>query len=118
MKVKFAKTAGFCMGVRRAMEMVLTEANRGNDRLFTFGPLIHNNQVLNLLASKGVQPVDDLDGLQTGRIVIRAHGIPPQKRQALRETERQGSKSLMPHAPKLPASRQLSATIPKKAIQQ
>ncbi len=86
MKVKFAKTAGFCMGVRRAMEMVLAEANRGDDPLFTFGPLIHNNQVLNLLASKGVQPVDDLDGLQTGRIVIRAHGIPPQKRQALRET--------------------------------
>ena len=86
MKVKFAKTAGFCMGVRRAMEMVLAEANRGDGPLFTFGPLIHNNQVLNLLASKGVQPVDDLDGLQTGRIVIRAHGIPPQKRQALRET--------------------------------
>ena len=86
MKVKFAKTAGFCMGVRRAMEMVLAEANRGDGPLFTFGPLIHNNQVLNLLASKGVQPVDDLDGLQTGRIVIRAHGIPPQKRLALRET--------------------------------
>jgi (E)-4-hydroxy-3-methyl-but-2-enyl pyrophosphate reductase len=86
MKVKFAKTAGFCMGVRRAMEMVLTEANRGKGPLFTFGPLIHNNQVLDLLASKGVQTVEDLDGLHTGRIVIRAHGIPPQKRQALRDT--------------------------------
>lgn len=70
MKVKFAKTAGFCMGVRRAMEMVLAEANRGDGPLFTFGPLIHNNQVLDLLASKGVQPVDDLDGLQTGGEVI------------------------------------------------
>ncbi len=103
------------MGVRRAMEMVLAEANRGDGPLFTFGPLIHNNQVLNLLASKGVQPVDDLDGLQTGRIVIRAHGILLKN---ARPSERQGSKSLMPHAPKLPASRQLSATIPKKAIQQ
>ena len=86
MKVKFAKTAGFCMGVRRAMEMVLAEANRGEGPLFTFGPLIHNNQVLDLLESKGVRSVEDLDGLETGRIVIRAHGIPPQKRQDLKDT--------------------------------
>jgi (E)-4-hydroxy-3-methyl-but-2-enyl pyrophosphate reductase len=86
MKVKFAKTAGFCMGVRRAMEMVLAEANRGEGPLFTFGPLIHNNQVLDLLESKGVRSVEDLDGLETGRIIIRAHGIPPQKRQDLKDT--------------------------------
>ena len=59
MKVKLAKTAGFCMGVRRAMGIVLTEANRGNGPLYTFGPLIHNNQVLDLLASKGVRSVDE-----------------------------------------------------------
>jgi (E)-4-hydroxy-3-methyl-but-2-enyl pyrophosphate reductase len=74
------------MGVRRAMELVLTEINRKKGPLFTFGPLIHNNQVLDLLASKGVKAIDDLKGLTNGAIVIRAHGIPPQKRQEIKDT--------------------------------
>ena len=86
MKVKLAKTAGFCMGVRRAMEIVLAEANRKNGPLYTFGPLIHNKQVLDLLSSKDVEPIMDLNNLQDGRIVIRAHGIPPQQRQDLKKT--------------------------------
>jgi (E)-4-hydroxy-3-methyl-but-2-enyl pyrophosphate reductase len=86
MKVKLAKTAGFCMGVRRAMEKVLAETHKENGLLYTFGPLIHNRLVLDLLASKGVKPVEDLHGLHSGRIVIRAHGIPPQSRQALKKT--------------------------------
>lgn len=74
------------MGVRRAMEMVLAEANNGEGPLFTFGPLIHNKQVLELLESKGVKAVEDLNSLKAGRIVIRAHGIPPQKRGELEKT--------------------------------
>jgi 4-hydroxy-3-methylbut-2-enyl diphosphate reductase len=68
------------------MEIVLAEANKRQGPLFTFGPLIHNKQVLDLLASKEVTPIEDLGKLQTGTIVIRAHGIPPQTRQAIRET--------------------------------
>ena len=74
------------MGVRRAMAIVLTEANRGNGPLYTFGPLIHNKQVLNLLSSKGVRAVDDLSVLEKGTIIIRAHGIPPQQRREIRKT--------------------------------
>lgn len=86
MKVKLARTAGFCMGVRRAMELVLTEANKDGGPLYTFGPLIHNGQVMELLQSKGVEPVEDLRGIGAGRIVIRAHGIPPERRKAIKET--------------------------------
>jgi len=87
LKVKLARTAGFCMGVRRAMEIVLAETNKRREGpLFTFGPLIHNKQVLDLLSSKGVRPVDGLDGLKKGVIVVRAHGIPPQKRKEIRNT--------------------------------
>jgi (E)-4-hydroxy-3-methyl-but-2-enyl pyrophosphate reductase len=70
------------------MQIVLAEANKGEGPLLTLGPLIHNEQVLDLLASKGVQTVKDLNGIHagTGRIVIRAHGIPPQDRQALRKS--------------------------------
>lgn len=86
MKVKLAKTAGFCMGVRRAMEMVLAEANKGKGELFTFGPLIHNTQVIDLLASKGVVSIQEPQDRKSGRIVIRAHGIPPEKRKELKNT--------------------------------
>ena len=74
------------MGVRRAMEMVMAETNKRKGPLFTLGPLIHNTQVLDLLASKGVESIENLSGLQTGEIVIRAHGIPPQMRLAIRKT--------------------------------
>lgn len=85
-KVKLARTGGFCMGVRRAMEMVLAEANKKEGPLYTLGPLIHNRQVLELLESRGVVPIEDPNGVKYGRIVIRAHGIPPQKRRAIRDS--------------------------------
>ncbi len=84
MKVRLAKTAGFCMGVRRAMEMVLTEANRGRGRILTFGPLIHNEQVMDLLASKGVSVIEDIPDQGKETVVIRAHGIEPRQREALK----------------------------------
>lgn len=86
MRVKLAKTAGFCMGVRRAMEMVLAEANRGQGPIYTFGPLIHNRQVMELLESKGVKAVEEVSGLEKGCLVIRAHGVGPEVRRALKET--------------------------------
>jgi (E)-4-hydroxy-3-methyl-but-2-enyl pyrophosphate reductase len=85
-KVKLATTAGFCMGVRRAMELVLAEANKSEVPIYTFGPLIHNIQVLDLLSQKGVHPVETLDDIFQGNVVIRAHGIPPQQRQILKES--------------------------------
>jgi len=85
-KVKLATTAGFCMGVRRAMEMVLAEANRSETPIYTFGPLIHNMQVLDLLNKKGVRTVETVDNIVHGNVVIRAHGIPPQQRRTLKES--------------------------------
>ena len=72
------------MGVHRAMDMVLTEANRGKGPIYTFGPLIHNKQVIDLLKSKGVVPVKDISGIKKGTVIIRAHGIPPLDREVLR----------------------------------
>ena len=84
MKVKLARTAGFCMGVKRAMDMVLSEALRGNGPIYTYGPLIHNRQVLQLLEQKGIYLIDDVSELKEGVLLIRAHGIPPQIREKLR----------------------------------
>jgi 4-hydroxy-3-methylbut-2-enyl diphosphate reductase len=86
LKVKLAKTAGFCMGVRRAMEMVLAEVNKGTCPLYTYGPLIHNRQVSVLLETKGVKAIDHIEGLHDGTIVIRAHGIPPAERRRIKSS--------------------------------
>jgi len=85
-KVKLAKTAGFCMGVRRAMEIALSEANKGDGKLFTYGPIIHNQQVLDLLRSKGVDVKEDINTHDRGRIIIRAHGITPTEREKIRSS--------------------------------
>ncbi|HUV59293.1 MAG TPA: 4-hydroxy-3-methylbut-2-enyl diphosphate reductase [Desulfatiglandales bacterium] len=86
MKVKLAKTAGFCMGVRRAMEIALSEANKGDGKLFTYGPIIHNQQALDLLRSKGVDVKEDINTHDKGRIIIRAHGITPAERKKIRSS--------------------------------
>jgi 4-hydroxy-3-methylbut-2-enyl diphosphate reductase len=83
LKLKLAKTAGFCMGVRRAVDMVLDAANKQQGPIYTYGPLIHNPQVLEILAEKGVTVFDDTSDAKPGSVVLRAHGVPPQAKQAL-----------------------------------
>jgi len=86
LRIKLARTAGFCMGVRRAVEIVLDVANTQEGPIYTFGPLIHNPQVLEILAEKGVSILDDPSVPGPGSVVIRAHGVPPQAKQALADS--------------------------------
>lgn len=84
MKIRLAKTAGFCMGVRRAVEMVLDVQRQSVPRpIVTYGPLIHNPQTLNLLISKGIREIRNLEEVQGGTVIIRAHGISPRERDEL-----------------------------------
>ncbi len=89
MKVRLARTAGFCMGVRRAMELALSAAHsRPAGGIRTYGPLIHNPQVLELLKEKGIEAMGRIPGpgaAAGGTVIIRAHGVPPQDKQALKE---------------------------------
>ncbi len=86
MKIRLAKTAGFCMGVRRAVEMVLDIQRQSVPTpIVTYGPLIHNPQTLKLLQSKGIGQVSDLSEVHGGTVIIRAHGISPQERKELQE---------------------------------
>lgn len=85
MHVRLAKTAGFCMGVRRAMAKVLETAAKSDGRLVTFGPLIHNAQVTQLLEERSVRVVKRPEDVEAGdEVAIRAHGVPPETREALR----------------------------------
>lgn len=83
MQVKLAKTAGFCMGVKRAMDIVL-DAVEEEKELYTYGPLIHNPQVIEMLESKNVRVIKNLDSVKSGTVVIRTHGITPAIRQEIK----------------------------------
>lgn len=85
MKVILAENAGFCMGVRRAVETTL-DMVRNNERIATFGPLIHNPQVLGLLEERGVETLNEIPGRRDGTIIIRAHGVPPESKEKLYHT--------------------------------
>jgi 4-hydroxy-3-methylbut-2-enyl diphosphate reductase len=91
MKVLVAKTAGFCGGVRRAMDAVLEASARSEGRrIQTLGPLIHNPQALELINRRGVAVVEAPEAVQTGTVVIRAHGIPLQELRSLKARQRRG----------------------------
>jgi len=79
MEVIKAKSAGFCFGVKKAMETVYQQIeNNQGKRIYTFGPLIHNEEVVKELKSKGVdvvESVEELKALKEGIVIIRSHGV-------------------------------------------
>jgi 4-hydroxy-3-methylbut-2-enyl diphosphate reductase len=83
-KIVVAKMSGFCMGVRRAVEMVLDAPERHPGPICTFGPLIHNPQVLDLLSSKRIEALRDIPEQGRGTVLIRAHGVPPDTKKRLK----------------------------------
>jgi 4-hydroxy-3-methylbut-2-enyl diphosphate reductase len=80
--VVIAKRAGFCFGVKRAVDMAF-EAAAGGSRVFTLGPIIHNPQVIEQLRLQGVEPTDTIDDDRIGTLIIRTHGIPKEASEAL-----------------------------------
>jgi len=90
MRVVVAKTAGFCMGVRKAMDSVLDAANEkgkgNNGHVYTEGPLIHNPQVLEMLEEKGINALGKDTDISKSTVVIRAHGITPERRREIEAT--------------------------------
>ncbi|MBF0378385.1 MAG: 4-hydroxy-3-methylbut-2-enyl diphosphate reductase [Desulfamplus sp.] len=98
MKITIAKTAGFCMGVRRAVDMVLDAANKTSDPICTYGPLIHNPQVLNMLEEKGIPVMHHIPEKGEGTVLIRAHGVPPDEHKSL---ENAGFKVINATCPKV-----------------
>ena len=78
MEVTLAKTAGFCFGVKRAVDKVYELADQ-EEKVYTFGPIIHNEEVVQDLENKGVHVLNSLDELAAatdGIVVIRSHGVP------------------------------------------
>ncbi len=75
MKFVIAKSAGFCFGVKKAVETV--ENNIGKfENLYTFGEIIHNPQVVENFKRQNVFPIDSVDSVNNGAVIIRSHGAP------------------------------------------
>lgn len=93
-KVIRAKSAGFCWGVERAIDIAREFAAKDNKTVFTDGPLIHNRQMMEKLESEGIHEVGDYQSkselhlnsteTQNAIMVVRAHGISPERRHYLK----------------------------------
>ena len=94
MKVIRAKSAGFCWGVERAIQVAREESDGGRKTVFTDGPLIHNRQMMDALSQDDIREVGDYQSSRElnleksedkeSVVVVRAHGISPQRREYLK----------------------------------
>ena len=76
MRVRVAKSAGFCYGVNRAVDLVEQAVDAG-ERVVTLGPIAHNRHLVRLFEQRGVRTVADIDEIPDGAtVIIRSHGIP------------------------------------------
>ena len=77
-EVRLAETAGFCFGVSRAVEKVYQEAEKASGPVYTYGPVIHNEEVVRDLEEKGVRVLsseEELRDLEEGTVILRSHGV-------------------------------------------
>jgi ribosomal protein S1/(E)-4-hydroxy-3-methyl-but-2-enyl pyrophosphate reductase len=77
--VELADNAGFCFGVKRAIDAAMRTANEHQGvPIHTLGPLIHSPQTVARLAKLGIQVAHKIEEIDTGVVIIRSHGVPPQ----------------------------------------
>ena len=94
MEVKVAASAGFCFGVKRAVDLVYEETEKSQGRVYTMGPIIHNEQVVSDLEKRGVRIIgDDLIDPETGQlpspestIILRSHGVSREMTEKIKAT--------------------------------
>lgn len=84
-KVIVAKNAGFCYGVKRAITLA-ERAAKQQEKVYTLGPLIHNPQEVNRLSNIGIKTANDINIDKDATVIVRSHGISPEKERLLRST--------------------------------
>src|SRR5919198_5746400 len=79
MEIILAESLGFCMGVKRAVDLAYRALEKYGEReVVTLGPLIHNSQEIERLGADGVRVIDEASLPESGTVIIRAHGVAPQ----------------------------------------
>ncbi len=90
MEILTAKTAGFCFGVKRAVDFVYGETKSGEKPIYTFGPIIHNKEVVKEMEEMGVSVLpEEVPSEGNGTVIIRSHGV---SREVYEGLERAGYK--------------------------
>ncbi len=84
MEVRVAEKFGFCAGVKNAIKMA-QETLKDQGKIYSLGPIIHNNDVVDQLAEQGLCPVDSIDEIEKGTVLIRSHGATREQLERLRE---------------------------------
>ena len=91
MKIIKAESAGFCFGVKRAVDTVYKCTETGTDeKIYTYGPIIHNEEVVKDMEKRGVRVIrseEDLAALKEGTVIIRSHGV---EKRVYEELEKKG----------------------------
>ena len=90
MQVELAKSAGFCFGVQRAVDTVYKQIEENSaEKIYTYGPIIHNEEVIKDMEKKGVEVIlseEELKQIKSGIVIIRSHGVPKRICDLLDET--------------------------------
>jgi 4-hydroxy-3-methylbut-2-enyl diphosphate reductase len=85
-QVRLAKSAGFCWGVRRAVNQLQDIARTRQGPVYTYGPIIHNKQVVDLMEKQGIRTIARPDEARSGTVVVRAHGVRPDEIQSIKDS--------------------------------
>ncbi len=85
MEIVVAKSAGFCFGVKRAINMAHECAGEVGGHIYTLGPLIHNPQAVQELEKSGISKVNSVEDIKNGTAIIRSHGVTSQEMDIMKE---------------------------------
>ncbi len=83
--IKLARVAGFCFGVRRAVEMAQQARRERSGSITTLGQIVHNSQVIERLREQGIETAEALSQIHGGTVIMSAHGVAPQVLQSAKE---------------------------------
>ncbi|WP_066640036.1 bifunctional 4-hydroxy-3-methylbut-2-enyl diphosphate reductase/30S ribosomal protein S1 [Desulfolucanica intricata] len=108
MEVIVANKAGFCFGVKRAIDLAEEIVRDRDGPIYSLGPLIHNPQVVDKLAQKGINAIDELSEQHEGTIIIRSHGVEPR---VLDEATQKGLKIINATCPFVSRAQQLAKDL-------
>lgn len=113
MNLHVSKNMGFCFGVRRAVERASKVLSDGNGRcgIYSVGALIHNPQVVEELAQRGLKVVNDLSGVDSGTLILRSHGVRPE---TIKEAEGKGLEVIDVTCPFVKRSQEITARLKRE----
>lgn len=111
MKIILAEPIGYCYGVERALNISKKALHSESGNIYTLGPIIHNPQVIKKLKENGIKIIENFENIDIGTIIIRAHGIAPEK---IEEAKRIGHKVIDATCPFVKMNQRIASQLVKE----